>query len=953
MNKTQLGYSSLSDDLHTRVFGHSRREVVSERKLNTVKSYLGRFGITVPVEDNGSAYTGDLPLPPLKGANLKEHFEEIARDQIGHYMDWGDEISTVPVLQVPPREKIVYSPGWHRYEKLSDGEWDIRPVPYPLEDAFCYDTETFVVGGNFPIIGTALSASAYYLWLASELLDPELPKEEWDQYGMIPVGRGRFIFGHNISFDRIRTKEAYNLEPGGPESFFFDTLSAHVGVSGLASGQRWLYALAGKDPAELTEKERRELQRKPRWFSKGSTNSLVACYNFHVANGGGFFEDAKKPLDEGDKKIREIFVKATDLCQIKDLIEDCVEYALKDVFYTFELFQALWPKYKNSTPSLVGFCGHYHLNGGIIPLAENWEEWIANVEKVFEEHIQEMTSLCKEMMWELLYSWVDGDDDKKAEVLSDPWYSQLNWEVKTVKGKYANIPTWARPFIKDPDEEIGVRSRLAHILLRLEWENSPIRWTPGDGWTYTGENGKVTKVPHPKGTGDNVGGLLSKDFVKDMEVGRLSSSLPEAQRALDIANAISYWTSVRGRILSRLPIQVENPYGKDCLLILPEILAHGTLTRRTVENLMITLTSTKGWRIGTELKTRITAPDGWKVVGADYDGQEMQIAGMYADRWDHGIVGSSPIGYRVLSGEKAMGTDPHTALAREVTPEVFKGVVWDKDLGVCQTDSQESFSPVDKKRAKELDLARDLAKIVGFSILYGSGAKGVKDYIRKFYPDKSQAEVAKFARNAIEAKKGFREDGIFVGGSDSGAFNQMEEISLRSRIPQLPVLGTKISTALRPDAVGTDFANSRTNWSIQASGAECLAIFLTAIHWLGAEFKIPFRFVLSIHDEIWCITPEKYAEQFAVLYQMAHVYNWALFHHRLGMEELPLSRAFFSGVAIDDRLRKKTNECTVSPSNPNGSEEPDGKEWTMSALAEAGAVSKLTTRYNMITRGVL
>jgi DNA polymerase gamma 1 len=181
----------------------------------------------------------------------------------------------------------------------------------------------------------------------------------------------------------------------------------------------------------------------------------------------------------------------------------------------------------------------------------------------------------------------------------------------------------------------------------------------------------------------------------------------------------------------------------------------------------------------------------------------------------------------------------------------------------------------------------------------------------------------------------------------------MEEISMRSRVPQLPCLGTKISTAMRPSAVGDDFKTGRTNWTIQASGAEILSIMLTAVHWLAEEYKIPCRFILSIHDEIWFQTPERYAEQFAVLFQIAHMYTWSLFHSAVGIPDLPLSRAYFSSVAIDDRLRKSPKEKTVTLSNPDGENEPSGTEYSMYELSEIGAVDKLTNRYNAIQKGVI
>jgi DNA polymerase gamma 1 len=101
------------------------------------------------------------------------------------------------------------------------------------------------------------------------------------------------------------------------------------------------------------------------------------------------------------------------------------------------------------------------------------------------------------------------------------------------------------------------------------------------------------------------------------------------------------------------------------------------------------------------------------------------------------------------------------------------------------------------------------------------------------------------------------------------------------------------------------------------------------------------------------MTPDRYAEQFAVLFQIAHVYTWSLFHSAVGIPELPLSRAFFSSVAIDNRLRKTPKEKTVTLSNPGGENEPFGEEYSMYELAEIGAVQKLNTRYEAIKKGVI
>ncbi len=918
MRKTELGYPVLNSELRRKVFGSEDAPQMTTMAVRRAKGLLKQFDIPVPVDYPEGLYDGALPLPELRGNLLSEHYEAIAADQVGRYKELGDNFAKCELPPLPPPSEFCYEAGWRRYE-LIDNKWKIEEVPFPLEEAFTFDTETYVHGGAFPIIGTALSEKAAYVWLAKELLDPTLPEKDWDQFKLIPVGRDRFIPGHNVSYDRVRAREGYSLDNTRPENFYFDTLSAHIGVSGLASGQRWLYVLAGKDPEVLTDAEKRRLRYAPKWLDQGATNSLVQCYNFHVAAVRKYFGEDVTELGASDKVVRDIFVKATDLSQIKIMLPEALDYAIKDAFYTAELFQALWPKYLDSTPSLVGLAGHYHLNGSIIPLTKDWQEWIENCERVFKEHTDEMTELCRSLVASAYEEWSEIGDLEKREkwVKSDPWLSQLDWEVKSAKGKYAGVPNWYRQFIKDPDVQIGVKSNLAHLLLKLKWEGSPMLLTADKGWCFHDEDGRLQQIPHPKGNGDNVGGVLSKEFVDHMQVGRLSSDLPEAQRALQIANAISYWTSVRKRVMSRIFFQTSNPHGEDALLCVPDILAHGTVTRRTVEPLMVTMCKTKDWRIGTELKTRVVAPDGWKIVGADFDGQELQIASIYSDKWEGGHVGCSPFGFNVLSGSKENGTDPHSALAK-----------------VAGVD-------------------RDTSKGIGFAILYGAGLRTVQATIKRKFPDKPDAELRRFATRALEGKKGVKRDGLYEGGTDSGCFNLMEQISMKMRVPQLPCLGTKISTAMRPAAVGDDFHTGRINWTIQASGAEILSVILTTTQWLADEYKIPCRFIISIHDEIWYMTPEKYAEQFAVLFQIAHLYTWSLFQSSVGIPDLPLSRAFFSAVAIDDRIRKSPTERTVSPSNPNGDQERPGLEYSMRELSEIGAIKKLTTRYEAIKKGLV
>lgn len=964
MKLNEQGYPVLEDELHTKLFGRRSRPAPKSSSLERSRRLLRRFDIPVPVDYPDNLYDGDLPFPDLVGDSIEDHFEAMAAEFVDEYFHKAELFSKVETLpRVPEYDDFVFQPGWTRYE-WDGSKFDTRAVPHPLEAAFTYDTETFVQGGAFPVIGTCLSSEAAYVWLAAEMCDPALPKEKWTQFDLIPLGRDKFVVGHNISYDRVRARDGYTLELTEPENFYFDTLSAHIAVSGLASGQRWLYVLSGKDPEELTEEEKRKLRFRPRWADEGSTNALVNVYNFHVAAVKEYFGEDVHRMEDADKEIRDVFVKATHIEQLANR-RDLLDYAMKDALYTTELFQALWPKYLDATPSKVALAGHYFLNGSRIPVSTQWFDWIARTEEVFAAHGQEMSDICHALIGKYVDEWrVELDKDiaeaeqlfetdpetaialagltgkktvkftdvlrgfdkqehqwrnhSNAWVIHDPWLSQLDWSPKNYAGKFAFKPEWAAKFLTDPDEKLTTKNRAAHLLLKLKWEGSPIIYTKTDGWCFHDENGSLTKIPHPKGTDANVGVLLSKDFLADMEVGRLSSDQPEAKRALDIANATSYWTSVRKRVMDRICLEVSNPHGDPWNMMMPEIIAHGTVTRRTVESLMVTMCSTKNWRIGTELKSRIQCPPGWKIVGADFDGQELQIASIYADSWEGGFIGASPMAHTILSGAKEKGTDAHTKLANAIGVD------------------------------------RDTAKGVGFAMLYGAGVRTIANTIQKKFKDRNTNELRQYGNRALAFKKGQKNpEGFYEGGSDSGCYNFMEGIALRTKVPQLPCLGTKISTALRPAAVGDDFHTGRINWTIQSSGAEMLAVILTATHWLARKYKIPAQFILSIHDETWFMVPEKYAEIFSVTFQMAHLYSWARFQASVGMCDVPLSRAFFSSVAIDDRLRKSVKESTVTPSNPQGSEEPNGTEYSMAQMANLGWVKKLQTRVELIERNLL
>ena len=513
---------------------------------------------------------------------------------------------------------------------------------------------------------------------------------------------------------------------------------------------------------------------------------------------------------------------------------------------------------------------------------------------MYEEHLEEVAAFVRRESASHYEKFTQNPDFWH----DDPWLKQLDWKVKTIKGKYAGVPTWYRPFIKDPEIVYTTKAVLTHLLLRLTWEDYPLIKTKTQGWVYR-ELDRIRKVPHYKQEGANVGELITKNYLYAIDAGILKSHGEETNRIFQIAKATSYWRSVRSRVMGKVAVK---DHGN--LITVAEPIPYGTITGRVVEPLMLTLCSTKPDRIGTELKTRIEAPFECDVSGFDFDAQEMHIAALLADKFATGIPGSTPMSYQVLTGNKRDGTDPHSALA------------------------------------KYLQVDRDSAKPLNFLCAYSGGKKALSEKLQIGHKDWSKEYCDSLASKTLELKKGERSGRYYYNGTDSDLFNYMDDLVASER-PRLAALNTLITRALWPeycDAVDLttgrmdrQFYTGRANWLIQGCAAEMLDASLVSIKWLAKKYDLFMRYLLSIHDDIRYLTLPEYRKQYAMIYQISHIWVWSLLHYGLDMCEMPLAGAFLSGVEFDYRLRKSPTEPTSSISH-DGSKEPQGVTYTIEDL---------------------
>lgn len=528
-----------------------------------------------------------------------------------------------------------------------------------------------------------------------------------------------------------------------------------------------------------------------------------------------------------------------------------------------------------------------------------------------------------------------------------PWLKHLEWkpvvldskDILGVKGgRVDKVPTWywqlGKPKVRTSREnlDITIRSRVASLLFKLKWHGWPLIYSREHGWTFRVDRealkkGKYStrltelafyhdndlhlrevseyegkyaffKLPHKDGESANVGNPLSKTFIKFAADGTLSSPSQSAIDALNINAQCSYWISARDRIMKQMVVWDKD--GRQGLrqlasrdtkwgIILPQVITMGTVTRRAIEKTWLTASNAKPNRIGSELKAMVRAPDGYAIVGADVDSEELWISSCMGDA-QFGLHGATAIGWMTLEGTKKAGTDLHS------------------------------------KTASILGISRDQAKVFNYSRIYGAGMKHAILLLlqsnARMLPETAQ-RLAEQLYVSTKGKSTHRTDlfgrKFWYGGTESYVFNKLEEIALSDE-PRTPALGCGVTYALSkqylPGKFGSDYLPSRINWVVQSSGVDYLHLLIVSMEHLIEAYDIHARYLISVHDELRYLVKEEDKYRAALALQIANLWTRSMFAYCLGMDDLPQGVAFFSAVDVDKVLRKEVDMPCVTPSQP-------------------------------------
>ncbi|XP_040578841.1 DNA polymerase subunit gamma-1, mitochondrial [Lepeophtheirus salmonis] len=759
----QFGIQLIPKELQDILFGKIVTSYPKDAEICLAKNHLLSCGIQADTNQSTIFSIPDFEFPNLEGGNISEHFKIIAERKVQPYIDSFNNLfskDSCPDFGKRP-SSWVFHKGWTRYDFASG---NAVSCDGPEEECIVFDVEVCVKYGDQPIIASVLSNKFWYSWCSPVLFEENsdgrdriVEPSELISFKKPP----NLIIGHNVAYDRARIKEEYRLVQKS-RTRFLDTMSLHITVSGMTVEQR---ALKAKNDSVLLND----------WVDKTSMNNLSDVYKLYCPDSKPLRKSERDVFVQGDlEDIKNDFQNLMSYCS-----EDTeATYNLSKTLFSLYLQRSPHPAslfgllefgktYLPIDESWFQYIRQSHL------VADELNE---EVKQILEQHAREVCQLIQKdeykydpWMWDqnwsrsglkikknsrplFLDSIDQGDSVLKFKSLMDSkkllsksqskapgypsWFQELccgsrygNWfnkmidltPAKSISPPLLRLSWKDKPLYRHKNEKWGFLFRGKNLDQddKLSHKLSPYLPKSNEEKTFRLQKGVwFSPLPHKDGPTKKVGNPLSKDFIDKVSDGTLttkSTFSKLAYKVLSFSNTMSYWKSNRDRIDSQM-ISYDSMTSN--LSILPQSVASGTITRRSVEKTWLTASNAKVDRVGSELKTLVRAPDGYHIVGADVDSQELWIAAVLGDASFIKEHGCTAMGWMTLQGNKNDGTDMHS------------------------------------KTAQVVGVSRDQAKILNYGRIYGAGLKFAKMLLKNFNPFLDNSKASSSAKDMYDATKG-------------------------------------------------------------------------------------------------------------------------------------------------------------------------------------------------------
>lgn len=736
--------NAASDSLHNRLFNKTP-EYPTRYQLEQIKDILEPWQLSL--NERGSEYV-DIPLPDFC-LDIDSTINQATQDVGGHLLDQLDNFYSTPNL------KPVHYPiksGWFVY----DGKQWKTSKP-PTNQTLILDLETVEVHTDMwqPTCLIAINHLGHtYLWNTDFSCMPSL----------IPFSTGNLIIGHNISYDRSYLDVEYLPEDSGNR--FFDTMSAFITTRGLTNQQRGLYA--------LSQQEEYNYLQNLDWVNETATNSLASVYEFYTG----------KTLNKG---VRDQIVGSGLGWVIEpNNRQAMLGYCYDDVRATQLVFEYTYGELKKQTHP-ASIVGRILLGSFKIPLSHTrYPTFFTKCDTAYQDILDNVEKTIIEIANNLL--------DNPNQV-SEHQRQHLDW-TPLKSGKNKGLPKWYTK-LKD---DVTLTKRVIPILLGIEYKGYPVYWVNTDSRTG-GFYANNEPIPHPESNTQLTTCLFAKGFSKDFDSETLTSKHDNVKQLIaSIVSAIN-WKQNRGRLYALKVHEVDG-----VPVCIPRTIVSGTVTGRCTDSVFMVMANPKEKRIGTEFKSMVEAPEGYKMVGADISSQELWLGASFGDSVT-GVCGSTPMSRALLTGSSTDKTDCHSLMATKA------------------------------------GISRDDAKVLNYGMQYGMAIKGATELLYKVRKIKDMDKAREDAEKFSNAFKGQKRQGRYFNGMMSEALNVIQD---RANLPdpQTPYLGNKITKSLKGSK---DFVTTRNNFQIQAQGSDMRDVITLLTHWLFKKFDVDGFLVLFIH----------------------------------------------------------------------------------------------------------
>lgn len=164
----------------------------------------------------------------------------------------------------------------------------------------------------------------------------------------------------------------------------------------------------------------------------------------------------------------------------------------------------------------------------------------------------------------------------KARYLKDGVTYAKGGEPRPIgNSPWTGKPAWFKKLIKGGKMHVTPRTSIVPLLLKLKWKGKVVHLIPDFGWCYeydttsytaTSENKEIIsfagrsfqRIPHPGGRDENVGCLLTKNFLKYFQSGDLWTENKLIEKVLEVNTRFSFWTGYRERVKEQFVIDNKN-----------------------------------------------------------------------------------------------------------------------------------------------------------------------------------------------------------------------------------------------------------------------------------------------------------------------------------------------------------------------------------------------------------